>query len=104
MQKRSVKRGRPPGTTTYSAESAKAFGQAVRTARTERGIAQEELAILAEIERSHMGKIERGEHMPTLALILKISTALQISAANLMTATEYNLHTDRDSAAHATSV
>lgn len=70
-----------------------AFGVAVRAARMEQGIAQEELASLAEIERSHMGKIERGEHMPTLALILRISRALKISAADLMAATESNLHT-----------
>lgn len=57
----------------------------------EQGIAQEELAALAEIERSHMGKIERGEHMPTLALILKIAAALNRSAADLITATENSL-------------
>ncbi len=39
-----------------------------------------------------MGKIERGEHMPTLALILKIALALGISVADLMAATEINLH------------
>ncbi len=96
MQKRSVRRGRPPGTTTYEAEPALAFGRAVRAARMEQGIAQEELALLAGVERSHMGKIERGEHMPTLALILKISTALKISAADLMGATERNLQADAD--------
>lgn len=91
MQKRTVQRGRPPGTTTFEAEPALAFGKAVRAARVEQGIAQEELAALARIERSHMGKIERGEHMPTLALILKIATALRISAAELMVATERNI-------------
>ena len=54
-------------------------------------MAQEELAALAEIERSHMGKIERGEHMPTLALILRIAVALNRSAADLVAATEENL-------------
>jgi ribosome-binding protein aMBF1 (putative translation factor) len=91
MQKRQVQRGRPTGTTTYEAEPALAFGQAVRSARLEQGVAQEELSALAEIERSHMGKIERGEHMPTLALILRISKALNRSAADLMAATEANL-------------
>ena len=91
MQKRTVQRGRPPGTTTFEAEPALAFGKAVRAARVEQGVAQEELASLAGIERSHMGKIERGEHMPTLALILKIATALRISAAELMVATERNI-------------
>jgi len=63
----------------------------VRTVRTAHGIAQEELAALAGIERSHMGKIERGEHMPTLALILKIAKALNTSAAELLAATEARL-------------
>ena len=56
----------------------------------------EPFAGLAGIARSHMGKIERGEHMPTLALILKISLALKISSAELMTATERNLYLQGD--------
>src|SRR3546814_11982575 len=66
----------PVGATTFEAAPALAFGAAVRAIRTEEGIAQETLAHLAGIERSHMGKIERGEHMPTLAVILKIARAL----------------------------
>ena len=64
MPKRSIQRGRPTGTTTYEAEPAIAFGAAVREERTNQGIAQETLAHMAGIERSHMGKIERGEHIP----------------------------------------
>ncbi|MFT4100479.1 MAG: helix-turn-helix transcriptional regulator [Burkholderiaceae bacterium] len=93
MQKRSVQPGRPAGTTTHDAELAHAFGAAVRALRMERGIAQESLAHLAGIERSHMGKIERGTHQPTLALILKIAVALGVSAAELMGAAERNLRT-----------
>jgi len=96
MQKRNIKRGRPRGTTTYDAKPAQAFGDAVRSARMARGIAQEELAALAAIERSHMGKIERGGHLPTLALILKIAKALNTSAANLLAATEANLYGTSD--------
>ncbi|WP_298018176.1 helix-turn-helix transcriptional regulator [uncultured Castellaniella sp.] len=91
MQKRPVQRGRPPGATTFDAELAQAFGAAVRALRTERGIAQEMLANLAGIERSHLGKIERGEHMPTLAIIFKIAEALECSTAVLMTQTETQL-------------
>jgi len=91
MQKRSIQRGRPLGATTFDAELAQAFGMAVRAQRTERGIAQETLANLAGIERSHLGKIERGEHMPTLAIIFKIASALECSTAVLMTATEDQL-------------
>ena len=91
MAKRTIQRGRPAGATTFEVAPARAFGAAVREARTERGVAQETLAHLAGIERSHMGKIERGEHMPTLVLILKIARALGSSSAELMTATEAGL-------------
>lgn len=95
MQKRTaVQRGRPVGATTYEAVPAQAFGAAVREARSRQGVAQETLAYRAGIERSHMGKIERGEHLPTLALVLKIAAALECSAADLMTATESRLPKD----------
>lgn len=97
MQKRTVQQGRPPGTTRYEAEPALAFGKAVRAFRLDQGLAQEELAALAGVERSHMGKIERGEHLPSLALILKIAVALKISSAELMTATEHNLNSTKES-------
>ena len=91
MQKRTVQRGRPAGSTTHDAELAHAFGAAVRSLRMERGIAQESLAHQAGIERSHMGKIERGEHMPTLAIIFKIAGALECSTAVLMSEAESQL-------------
>ncbi|NWL80424.1 transcriptional regulator [Pseudomonas taiwanensis] len=95
MQKRSVQPGRPAGSTTFDAELAQAFGAAVRALRKEQGIAQESLANLASIERSHMGKVERGEHMPTLAIIFKIAGALDCSTAALMAATENQLAASR---------
>ncbi|HCF1528807.1 TPA: helix-turn-helix domain-containing protein [Pseudomonas aeruginosa] len=91
MQKRTVRLGRPTGTTTYEAEPAMAFGMAVRAARLKQGIAQDEFAVLAGVDRSHLGKIERGEHMPTLVMILRIATALNVRAADLIAATESNL-------------
>ncbi|MER2555759.1 MAG: helix-turn-helix transcriptional regulator [Thauera sp.] len=91
MQKRPIQRGRPAGSTTFDAEPALAFGAAVREARTAQGVAQETLAHRAGIERSHMGKIERGEHMPTLALIIRIARALGCSATELMKETEARL-------------
>lgn len=91
MQRRVIQRGRPVGATTFEVAPALAFGAAVRAARTEDGIAQETLAHMAGVERSHMGKIERGEHMPTLVLILKIARALGRSAGELMLETEARL-------------
>ena len=88
MQESSIRRGRPLGSKTADPVLAAAFGAAVRAARTTRGIAQETLALLSKIERSHVGKIERGEHMPTLAAVLKIARALGMSGAELMAAAE----------------
>src|SRR3546814_10041378 len=76
MQKRQVQRGRPSGTTTFDAVPAEAFGAVIRAARTARGISQEALALRAGVERSHLGKIERGEHQPNLGLVLKIAVTL----------------------------
>ena len=84
---RVVRPGRPPGTTTFLKEPAVAFGSVVRKLRLERGVAQEELAGLADVERSHMGKIERGTHMPNLVLILKLAKALQCKPGKLVDAT-----------------
>ena len=95
MQKPTLQRGRPAGATTFDAELAKAFGAAVRERRLAAGVAQESLANTAGIERSHLGKVERGEHMPTLAIIFKIANALDCSTAVLMTATETYLAASR---------
>ena len=91
MKKRPVRPGRPAGATTFDADLALAFGAAVRALRSARGTAQESLAHLAGIERSHLGKIERGQHMPTLAAIFKIAAALDCSTMALMAATESRL-------------
>lgn len=91
MQKRAIQRGRPVGATTFDAELAQAFGSVVRAQRTAQGIAQEALANLAGIERSHMGKIERGEHMPTLAILFKIARGLGCDPAELIAATSQRL-------------
>lgn len=84
MQKRPVKRGRPVGATSFDADIARAFGAAVRALRNERGISQESLANLADIERSHMGKVERGEHMPTLVIVFKIARGLGCGVAEIL--------------------
>ena len=81
---RKLKPGRPLGSTTFEPAAARAFGSVVRQCRVELGISQEELGHRAEIERSHMGKIERGQHLPNLALILKLAGALSTSPGRLV--------------------
>jgi len=88
-----LKPGRPAGSKTFEPEIAQAFGSVVREFRTELGISQEELGHRAQIERSHMGKIERGLHLPNLALILKLARALSASPGCLVDRTESKLAT-----------
>ncbi len=76
--------GRPKGTKTFDPAPALAFGKAVREKRFELGLSQEELANAAQIERSHMGKIERGEHLPNLVLILRLAKALLVKPGVLV--------------------
>ena len=71
--------GRPIGSKTYDPEPAIAFGNAVRERRIEKA-----LSSMACVERSHMGKIERGEHLPNLVLILRLAEALGIKPGELV--------------------
>lgn len=45
---------------------AKKFGQAVRERRLQSGVSQDALALMADIDRSYVGRIERGEVNVTL--------------------------------------
>lgn len=63
-----------------------AFGAAVRARRKAMGLSQEALADLAGIDRSHMGKIERGERNVTLLNIIRISQALGVTSSYILEA------------------
>ncbi len=60
-----------------------AFGKRVREVRKEQGLSQEKLAELANIDRSYMGNIERGEKNVTLKKIYEICDALDIDIKQL---------------------
>lgn len=66
----------------------KALGEAVRARRKAMAMSQEALADAAGIDRSHMGKIERGERNVTLLNVLRIAAALHGSGADLLRAAE----------------
>lgn len=59
------------------------LGQVIRARRLSLKLSQEALADLAEIDRSHMGKIERGERNVTFLNILRIAKAMEINASDL---------------------
>ena len=65
-------------------ELSSAFGQLVRKHRKEKNISQEKLALLCNIDRSYMGRIERGEVNITLEKIYDIAYSLDVDVKELL--------------------
>lgn len=61
-----------------------AIGQLIRSKRLERNITQEMLSLQCGIDRSYMGRIERGEVNLTVEKLYEIATVLKISAKDLL--------------------
>ena len=61
-----------------------ALGRVIRGVRKARGLSQEALADAAGIDRSHMGKIERGERNVTILNVARIATALDAQPSQLL--------------------
>ena len=59
------------------------LGEHVRHFRKLRGISQEELALLADIDRTYISQIERGVGNPSILVLLRIGTVLKVSLAEL---------------------
>nr|WP_315252944.1 helix-turn-helix transcriptional regulator [uncultured Duganella sp.] len=59
------------------------FGAAVRSRRKAIGLSQEALADHAGIDRSHMGKLERGERNISFMNIVRIAKAIGCKPSDL---------------------
>ena len=60
------------------------LAQKLRQLRQERGLTQEELADLADVNRNYVGMIEREENAATVDVIESLAAALQVQAAELL--------------------
>ena len=81
--------------TSFEPEAAAAFGAVVRAERVKLGIAQDQFALIANVDRSYFGKLERGERQPSLALIIRIASGLGIAAGELVAKVEHALATPK---------
>lgn len=63
-----------------------ALGEAIRHERSQQGISQEKLALMAEIDRSYIGRVERGDNNVAMLTLLKIARALGVSLKDIMKA------------------
>jgi transcriptional regulator with XRE-family HTH domain len=65
-------------------ELAKKFGHNVRSMRKDKGISQDKLALTADIDRSYVGRIERGEVNITLEKAYQIAMVLGCDIRDLL--------------------
>ena len=61
-----------------------ALGEALRRTRLTLGMSQESLALLAGLDRSYLGGIERGEHNVAIINLIRIADALGMNASELL--------------------
>lgn len=74
--------------TSFDPAVARAFAEVIRSERVRREVAQDQFALLANVDRSYYGKLERGERQPSLALLLRIARTLDLSGAELVAKVE----------------
>jgi transcriptional regulator with XRE-family HTH domain len=60
------------------------LGDTIRLTRAEKGLSQEALAVDAELDRSYVGGIERGEHNVTIINLSKVAKALGLPISTLL--------------------
>jgi transcriptional regulator with XRE-family HTH domain len=65
-----------------------AFGQHLKQLRQEKGLSQEQLGLIAELDRTYISGIERGVRNVSLANIFRIAKALDLTAAALFESEE----------------
>lgn len=62
----------------------KAIGQRIRAKRLEIGLTQEQLAEEIEVSPSHIGEIERGTSICSIAVLVNIATVLELNLDTLV--------------------
>lgn len=60
-----------------------ALGGAIKKRRQEKKVSQESLALAAGVDRSYLGRIERGDNNPAALTLIKIAAALDTTLAEL---------------------
>ena len=61
----------------------KKFGKKVKALRIEKGWSQERLALAADLDRTYLPSIEKGERNVSIRVIEKIAKALNVKIATL---------------------
>lgn len=67
-----------------SCQLVRRFAENVRRERLARNLSQEALADLADVHRTYIGMLERGEKNITLGTLERIANALNVDAVSLL--------------------
>jgi len=79
-------------TTQYrKRDIARAFGLALRAARVERGISQDKLSEICDLDRTYPSLLERGLRGPTMSMLFRLANALSMEPALLFNETAERL-------------
>lgn len=70
-------------------------GNVIADFRRKKGLSQEVLSGLADIGRTHLSAIERGERKPTLETLFRIATALDVKMSDIVISIEKQLEKER---------
>ena len=62
----------------------RAFGDALREIRKERGISQEQLAFDSDLDRTYVSLIERGSQSPTIRSVVKLANVLGVRPSEIV--------------------
>ncbi len=65
----------------------RAFGQVLFEYRAQEGYSQAKLALIAELDRSYVSLLERGQRQPTLTTLFKLAEVLNVPPATMVART-----------------
>jgi transcriptional regulator with XRE-family HTH domain len=66
------------------AREAAVFGEIVRGVRKEHAWTQEDLAERSGLTTTYVGQVERGDKVPSLTVVLKLSLALEVHPSEML--------------------
>lgn len=76
--------GMPISTRQSKDPSLIALGEAIRRHREAKELSQEQLALLADVDRSYVGRVERGTNNAATLTLKRLANALDMTLAELI--------------------
>ena len=74
------------------------FGKRIASLRKERKLSQEKLAELADLHRTYIGAIERGERNPSVSSLVRIANGMNVHVRDLVSPLTGGKNAEREQA------